>query len=474
MSDSPAFTGLLIALVGVVAGLVLLRVRRADLHPASLVMIYTYAHVVLFVVRPFYLWMYQEGRNLFSNELVGDEYVNASIFASVGYFAVCVGYAVTHRSSQPEPTAGRLEVLDDWSWVNLRNFLVLITVGGALLYGVFIKQIGFANYLNILQEGRSAALSRSFENVSGYYSTGVQFSIGALLLLTVHFVSRRRPTFVFLCVLLLVVVVIPQVASGSRSVFIPVVTALLVLLARCRPGSITKFRALVMAPALFVLLFIVPRTYRTAAAQDVSTAASFKSAFTVQEALDNFVGSFDTAMIDAFAIQVQTQQAGSFDRLNGTSYLNALGAVIPRGIWPSKPGTIDQTLNAAIFPVTNQQGVGFSFGIYSEPYANFGAVGLVIVMLLVGLVLGRLNVLRSSNDTFRVWLYIVAAAYVFPVVRGSISFDVQRALIIALPVIAAVYAVKAMGSARRGSAEYRRADRHMRNVAEDDRTSRPG
>lgn len=327
--------------------------------------------------------------------------------------------------------------------------LILIVILGALLYSQYIRSLGVERYFGILSEGRSSSLTEALAGVSGYYSTGLQFSLGALLLLAMGFVSRGQVRAAVASCLILFVVMLPQVATGSRSVFVPIAVALIVLVARVKPDWLSRGRMLFLGPILFVLLFIAPRTFRSTPYPGVSTWEKFRSAFTLREALENFVGGFDTAMVDAFDLQVAAQRDGFIEMQNGQTYLNAMLAFVPRAMWSDKPGTVDQYLNAELFPVTASQRIGFSFGIYSEPFLNFGLVGVIVVMFMAGMALGKINSLRHAPNVFQFWVYAITAAYIFPIVRGSVSFDLQRALVSAVPVLLAVVVARVLTASMR-------------------------
>lgn len=425
-------------------GLLMLSASRRRIGWGSLIAIYSYAHLALFVLRPIYIAVYGEGREVFSNSLVGDGFVRAAWISGAGYIAVVLGYIAAGRGikdSQSADSRALKQQFDTGEYQRLRPVLLCVVLVGMVLYAQYIRVVGIERYLELFRGGRSVELTESLSTVSGYYSTGLQFAIGALVLLVLlSSMAGERVSTVFYVGLLLLAVA-PQVASGSRSVFVPVVVALLVVAARLKPSAFRLSRVLVVGPFAFVALLIAPRTFRTSQSDGRSIAEATLSAFSPKEAFTNFVGGFDTAMIDAFARQIDATSRGFVDLKYGESYLYALSAPIPRGVWDSKPGTIDQYLNDEIFPVTASEGIGFSFGIYSEPYANFGLCGTVILFLL-GLGLARAETLRFASSPVALWIFAMLAGYIFPFVRGSLSFDSQRLLVSFVPAIAAILWVR--------------------------------
>lgn len=463
MSDA-AFTGFLISLVAWLCGVIIVRNSRADSSPVSLIAWAAYAHVVIFVIRPFYIWRYGDGLNLFSREVVGDTYVEACVLSSIGWLAICVGYAwagtrgatkarsdITRaRGAGVLPrvrTSQSLPRLDDGLRAGAGPLLLLVILAGIFLYSQFVLSVGLDSYLTLLQGGRTVELTGALGQVSGYYTSGLQLILGAIILLLVDDAARGRKFRVFLWIAVLVVALVPQIASGSRSVFVPVLVAIVVIGYRARPHFFRPVRVIVGVVVGFVVIIILPRVARTGAgASEASVWENLRIAASPEESFTNFVGNFDTAMIDAFELQVGAAGSGNLDWENGRTYLSLVTSFVPRDLWADKPLAVDLVLNQALFPATASQKIGFSFGFYSEPYLNFGIAGVLLVSLLFGMVLGSVAAWRESDNLLRFWIYVLAAAYLFPVMRGSLSFDSQRFLVSALPALLAVYVAMLMGA----------------------------
>lgn len=79
----------------------------------------------------------------------------------------------------------------------------------------------------------------------------------------------------------------------------------------------------------------------------------------------------------------------------GESYLYALLTVVPNFFWNIHPtikrGTYADWLIEKVNPYTAAKGGGYGFSYIAEAYGNFGWIGGLIVMLLIGYLIAKLN-----------------------------------------------------------------------------------
>lgn len=434
-SDPTAVSGVLIATLTVALGLGFVTYSRGAIHPLSLIALVSYCQIALYIARPSYAIFFQESENLFNGDRYGAAYLQGQLIAAAGFIAICAGWVcvrppnqiITHRDIGP---------YDARSWSSARLAVITVVILGFGLYSVYVLQIGPNRYFQGLLSGRSE-MSRSFiEGTSAYLYSGLQFAFGALVLMHLQAgLTRERRTTVISAVLL-VLAVVPNLSSGSRSIFIPIAVALLYIAFLVHPSILRMSRVVVWAPISYVLLLIAPRLWREQLATGGSLGESVTDAFTPEALFGDFFGGLDTAMLDAFAVQIAAQASGTIPLHWGGTYLTLFSSFIPRQIWADKPASVDQILNAELFPYTYAQGTGFSFGFYSEPYLNFGWVGVLVVGIFFGAVLGRISRwVRSSGTVFPAFIVIMVSSYIFPLMRGSLSFDLQRLLIPLIPLL---------------------------------------
>lgn len=432
----PGVLGLLIGCMAVAVGLALIRLFRGPIEPLSPIALIAYCQILIFVARPAYAIAYQDSRNIFDLNPYDTSMVTAQIYAGLGFMALCLGYVLKRREANPKPERKEVLPFSDSAWRRLSVPLYVVIAIGFLLYAQYIRQIGWSGYVSATLSGRSDELRTALNSNSGYFYSGLQFAIGALILVVFQAALRREKIKTFFLVLLLIISVFPQIASGSRSVFIPVAVALLIVLHTVRPSVLRPSRVLLWGPIAFVLGFVAPRIWRDNLAVGGSLLESIRVAVEPENLFDNFFGGLDTAMVDSYALQVAAQQRGDIDYHLGSTYLGLFSSVIPRALWSEKPVSIDEMLNSILFPATHAKSIGFAFGVYSEPTLNFGVLGVVVISLGLGVAIAMLaNRSSESGHIASAFLSLMIASYIFPIMRGSLSFDSQRLLIALMPVL---------------------------------------
>ncbi|WP_430298471.1 hypothetical protein [Sinomonas sp. B1-1] len=445
LSPEPLIAGTGASTVGLIAGLALLRTISGPIHPFSAGALIGYSHVALFVLRPLYALVYQDGVNLFNGMPFDQSVVAAQQTAGLGIFSIYVGMAAAGPNLAFKPTtlpANR----SVQRHVALLPYLWLAVVVGVSLYSVYIARTGLSQFAEILTTGRTALASSSVDGTSAYFYAGLEMATGALIgvVLVASLAGLRLHVFFALAALILCAV--PSLAAGSRSVFVPTVIALLLIGHLVKPRAFSARKFATVAPAAFILLFIAPRLWRVDLAEGGSLTEALAAALRPENFLGDFLGSFDTAMLDAFALQVSAQSSGVIGLRFGGTYDALFLAFIPRTLWGDKPLSVDQILNSYLFPITHEKGIGFSFGIYSEPTLNFGLVGVVGVGFAFGYIAARVwRKSQHSGDVRSLYIAILVTSYLFPLMRGSISFDSQRLFIAALPAVFFLALGKEMG-----------------------------
>lgn len=449
-SSDPTTVGVVVGLVFSVVGIVMVLLHARAISPFSLIAIYFYCHIVLFVLRPAFASLFQASENIFLKTPNSDYFVLAQLVAGVGFLCVCIGYSIAVSGITAEQFGRQVTPLPDYYWERLRPLLWLVVVAGFGLYAGHILTVGWSSYWTGLVQGRSEELRESFAQSSGYLYEGLRFATGALVMLLLHAAIKRDRRSTVIAGIFLAASIVPTVMSGSRAGFIPVVIAVLLVLAERRAKILRLRYVLFWLPALFLVGFVAPRIWRDNLARGGSFVESIGEAATSEAVGEGFFGGFDTAMVDAFSIQVAAQESGSLLLQGGRTYLYAVSSFVPRSIWPGKPESVDETLNSHLFPLSHSRGTGFAFAMYSEPYFNFGLVGVILICVLFGLLLGWLTRLSRRPEAFvPTFFYVMLATQMFSIVRGSLSFSSRRFLILVMPVVICLIVVHLGGRAKR-------------------------
>lgn len=432
----PASMGLVIACTAVVVGLMIVRFSGGRVGPLSPIALIGYCQVLIFVARPAFAVAYQDSRSIFTLNPYDASMLIAQAYAGIGFIAICAGYSVRNARERPAIPLTPVRPFTDETWRRLVIPMYCVIAIGFGLYSVYVLQIGWSGYWSATLSGRSNELRAAINSNSGYFYSGLQFAIGALLLVIFQNALKGSVLRNVVPLILLFISMFPQVASGSRSVFIPVIVALLYILHVVRPSVLKVSRVLVWGPVVFVLGFVAPRIWRDNLAVGGSLWDSIQLALSPESLFDNFFGGLDTAMVDAYAIQLAAQGSGDLDSQLGATYAGLLASVVPRALWPGKPESVDELLNAVLFPETAAKHIGFAFGYYSEPTLNFGLPGVIVVSILTGYVLAAVTTRAARlNSLESIFVLMMTSSYTFPIMRGSLSFDSQRLLISLLPVV---------------------------------------
>jgi oligosaccharide repeat unit polymerase len=219
---------------------------------------------------------------------------------------------------------------------------------------------------------------------------------------------------------LLLIMLIPSITSGNRSVFIYFVSIVLVIY--LSTGFKIKFKHLILALSSIPVLLFAPSSYR---GQSTLSLTSLRESFSIQS-FQNFLTAGDTLMAPAMSILLQNLQNGTVE-FNGFSYINILLKPIPRDIWSSKPIEFDTQLMYANFP-EYARFVGFSFSSLSEPYANFGLLGVIGFFLLLGFLNQRLFLRSLKQQLLPILTNSWTATFMYILARGNLSTDIHRIL----------------------------------------------
>jgi len=97
----------------------------------------------------------------------------------------------------------------------------------------------------------------------------------------------------------------------------------------------------------------------------------------------------------------------------GQSYIYALLTIMPNLFWRVHPtiqrGTFSDWLVNRVNPYIAERGGGYGFSFIAEAYANFGWLGCLIVMLVLGIFIGKLSI--YTEETKNPFLFAVIACF---------------------------------------------------------------
>jgi oligosaccharide repeat unit polymerase len=109
-------------------------------------------------------------------------------------------------------------------------------------------------------------------------------------------------------------------------------------------------------------------------------------------------GEFSTASA-WLPFVMEAVRTRSMDYLYGGSYLLIPTGFVPRALYPDRPSGLSEWYTFAFFPEAGAQGGSVAVPLLAEAYLNFGAVGLLVITLVIGAALAwlRARLLRLDS-----------------------------------------------------------------------------
>lgn len=210
------------------------------------------------------------------------------------------------------------------------------------------------------------------------------------------------------------------VAEGASTAFLEAVFAPIGIMFVCEWIFFRKFRKLLIVMIALGFLFLNPvkgevrDQYWYGAASYGDSSRVEKALYWVTAAIvywtDVLQGTFRGGeaatqlisranLIDLLA-HIYEQTPDNIPYLYGQSYSYFAYALIPRVVWPEKPEATANRLLAVNYEITTREGAEqstFGVSLIGEGYANFGVLGVVSVMAVLGLILLAMMRLFGSS-----------------------------------------------------------------------------
>ena len=238
--------------------------------------------------------------------------------------------------------------------------------------------------------------------------------------------SRGRQLLTFACV---AATALTFFFVGDRSDGTMTLVAALWLYDRAVRRVSRTFLAVLMAALLvsFPLIWITRGlTGSERLSADVWINALSKVENPVQSSVVEMGGSLDVL---AYVIELVPDARG-FDF--GMSYLWAVGSVIPNlsgELHPSARRSLEMWLVSTVDPYQAAHGGGKGFSVLAEAYVNFGWIGIVAIMWLVGTGFARLTRWADTTHDPAVWAAIACLLLVAPKLARAESLEIVRAIV---------------------------------------------
>jgi hypothetical protein len=429
---------LLVAIAGVLAAPVVLRVAQGRFDPFEPVFLFAIAFGVMFVVRPAAAvvsgnYGYGIGNGEEVDFLPG--LTTALAAALVGALAFIAGYlapageGLERRLREPpkdlDPTVATL-VAGGFAGLGILSFVAFIVGGGGAS--------AWATFLS----GRSAELTQLQVSSSKYVLFGHIVLLPSTLMLFTLWTRYRNPLSLVLGSAAGFALLLLSLPTGSRSLLFPLVlgAAMWFYLERdSRPRLIT----ILIAAALALIASSVILMTRNASSTPVSRGEAVRTL--VRDPLrvfDPITSKEDVAEAPGFAAALSVPR--SLLKVDpGEAVLRDLVVrPVPRSLWTKKPVPPRQAVTEALFsPIANTLIVSPEFSILLYPYLDAGFVGVALLLLLLGVVLRALYVhlLRHPESMGAKVIFVLAVPALVGGVRDSPVDTLARLAILLVPVL---------------------------------------
>lgn len=382
---------------------------------------FLFGFVTIFIITPIYL-------SLSTNELAApfrsinwrEHFWQAEMLAATAIQSVTTGQLLSSFAKKrgEESTANSHHSSPIISRVVAFPSIVAIVIA-ILIYGIWLHSTG--DPLTSLFGTRRARMLDNLSARRGYLASSYLIIVGILSYWILRFRLQRDRKKVYLLTISFLILMLPSITSGDRSIFIYFIVVLICIF--LSTGGKVKWKMLAVVMLLLPIIISAPRAYRDS--PNLSEINSFERYYS-SSTISDFLTAGDTAMAPTFSILLLNMNQ-KVDHMYGQSYFQALMKPIPRAIYPSKPMEFDNKLMLAIFPAYASF-VGFSFSGLSEPYVNFGLIGVIVFFTLLGYIsdfyLRRTSALVEKSILINAWV----APFMFILSRGNLTTDIHRLL----------------------------------------------
>lgn len=311
---------------------------------------------------------------------------------------------------------------------NLVRFLWVVLLSSALYLRWVSQQGGLQNILAT----RNAQVNLGITRNVGYFVDVPIFLCGAVIFLYCYLLVEKEMSLIreILFLITIVFLISPNIASGSRSVFLFIFLAFIIakksnsVLSTNLMGFKINRNKLLAVLILIPLLVVAPRLYRDSSTFNPN---SVKEAYSQSQVLTTIAGD-DMIMVPTFAILLK-KVPNDIQYMYGKSYLTAALKPIPRILWKNKPIEFDTYLNQRIFPETARY-FGVAFSGASEPFVNFGFFGIAFFFHFLSRFNGYFTrvLVFNRNNPFILFSFSLWTAFMFILIRGNLSTDYHRFL----------------------------------------------
>jgi hypothetical protein len=393
---------------------------------------------VMFVGRP--LYMIGNGNYTYATPLsitdVSRGFDKMLFLAFLGATAFVVGYFLPFgRKTLRKRTRRRVWNLT----VAARAAILTAAVGAAALVAVLLHARGWGA-LGLVFSGRTPGLTAAIEGTSFYPWAASLVLVPAGLLLLAFACERRQKRLWVAFIVDAIFVGLRALPEGDRTALLLFVggAVVVVYLQRQRRPRVLTLVALALA-AIYVSAFLSDLRGRSTRDESViATAANIASR--PGQVWTRMVSGPDSEMAPVLAAAVAVIPSRESYTYGMTMVRDVFERPIPRALWTDKPQPPRDHLISLLWPKdfnSAHQSINPEFSILLYPYWDFGYVGVILFLAIVGVGVRILsNYGRfSANDSLEQALFAASLWLVPVVLRDTPTEALTRAVFVIGPIL---------------------------------------
>lgn len=324
----------------------------------------------------------------------------------------------------------------DWDASRSVRYSVWLLVIGALLTAMFVAQVGFHGYLQLLG-GRSTGNVATFRASDGYFEASAYVAIPCCLIALTAWRKRHTLSSAVIFAVCLTISLLLTVGRGDRTFEVALILPLIAMYYLYR-----RRRPRLWAIAAAFVVFTVAANV-SVALRNTETRAQNGLDRTVVSAITNpghelasFVRGADGSEFSVLEIEMHEYHAGVLHFWPGSTVASLATGWIPHSFLNNKPLSPLQHVTWTLFPSTAGGG-SFQPPMYGSFYADDGWLTLLLLSAAVGVALRAFwEYYVRQPDNPGVQLFF-AASLPLPAIlmRADLSLMFAGAVFLSLPLI---------------------------------------
>jgi hypothetical protein len=316
---------------------------------------------------------------------------------------------------------------------------------GLAIYAIYISNIGLDVVTSTETFTEKYLLSRGL----GFYSFGIN-----LVILACFFgeESDRRLIKFFSRSLALCVIIWSLGFIYIRTYAVILIIGYLYLFLRYKNINIKDIRIKPLLITLILWIFIELFSFYRGVIKSNQDFSNINLYELSEQNYEKFIGAtvggseFSHNFITAFELRRDVED----NFLLGSSYLESLLILIPKGIFPDRPETLPEWFARTYYPVFYEKGGGTAFSIVGEAWLNFGPFfGAFIVSFIIGLSLSWMEWkvrVRPGSIVARVSPYVIFLTLILH--RAAWAATIKQIFMAIIPIAILVFVFKILANKR--------------------------